>query len=89
MPVKVPQRRLNAMLVAAMLSCLCAGARADVTIEEKSSFDLAFIKANGVSTEQYVLDKKYRTALRPFRRHGWIPCRPPEPNSQITSACAT
>jgi len=70
MPVNVSQRRVNAMLFAAVFSCLAAVSKADVTVEEKSSFDLGFFKANGVSTEQYVLDKKYRDYQ--FRCEGFM-----------------
>ena len=50
----------NFVVIGAALLGVAAVSRADVTVEEKTSFDVAFFKANGVSVEQYTADKKHR-----------------------------
>jgi hypothetical protein len=46
-----------ALLVAASL---CAAARADVTVQERTSFDFTLIKAHGTTTEMTTTDKQRR-----------------------------
>jgi hypothetical protein len=47
---------------------LAAVSKADVTVEEKTTFDLAFFKANSTTIEQYTADKKHRSSQ--FRCEG-------------------
>ncbi|MBV8909673.1 MAG: hypothetical protein JOZ89_02820 [Gammaproteobacteria bacterium] len=43
-----------------LVSSASGGARADVTIEQQTTFDLAFIKAHGTATEYTTVDKQRR-----------------------------
>src|SRR5215467_3689911 len=47
-------------LVAALAALSSFAARADVTVQQKATFDLAIIKANSSSTEYTTLDKQRR-----------------------------
>lgn len=60
MSVMQSQRRGLCVVLSAFLAGAVGGARADVTIEEKSSFELPIFKAHASSTESFSADKKRR-----------------------------
>jgi len=52
---------LSLVMLAATAAALPFGARADVTVQERSTFDLAVIKAHGNTTELTTADKQRRS----------------------------
>lgn len=60
MPTRTSRRITRAAILSAFLIAAASLARADVTVHEATSFDLAVIKAHGTSTEMTSVDRQRR-----------------------------
>jgi len=70
MSVKQSKRCTSVLVFGVVLFGIGAMARADVTVEEKTAFDLAFFKANGVAIDEFTADKKRQNYQ--FRCEGFM-----------------
>jgi len=70
MSVKRSKRCTGVILSGVALFGVGADARADVTVEEKTAFDLALFKANGTTTDEFTADKKREN--HQFRCEGFM-----------------